>query len=195
MKDSPMATLMYTMLMSLDGYIADTQGKFDWARPDEEVHTLVNQLCSRVGTFLLGRRMYEELSAWETLDRSPQPAFIREFAAIWRGADKVVYSRTLSAAPTARTRIERAFTIEAVQKMKAAADRDFFIGGASLAAQALEANLVDVCHFVISPIIVGGGTSAFPDGQRLSLDLRDERRFGNGMVYLRYGVADGRRGN
>jgi dihydrofolate reductase len=137
--------------------------------------------------------MYEELSAWDRLDDPSQPAYIREFAGIWRGADKVVYSRTLSAATTARTRIERAFTSESVQKMKAATDRDFFIGGASLAAQALKANLVDVCDFVISPIIVGGGTSAFPDDERLSLDLRDERRFGNGMVYLRYGVTRDRR--
>ena len=189
-----MATLMYTMLMSLDGYIADTRGNFDWARPDEEVHTLINHFTRPVGTFLLGRRMYEVLSAWETLGVSTQPAFIREFAGIWRGADKVVYSRTLSSVTTARTRIERAFTIAAVQQMKAAADRDFFLGGANLAAQALEAGLVDVCHFVIAPVIVGDGTSAFPEGVRYSLALGSERRFANGMVYLSYGVTHGRRG-
>jgi dihydrofolate reductase len=180
---------MYTMFMSLDGYIADRHGKFDWAKPDEEVHTFVNQLETRVGTFLLGRGMYEVLTPWETMDLSTQPDFMREYAGIWRGADKVIYSRTLSAATTARTRIERTFTIEAVQKMKASADRDIAIGGANLAAKALEANLVDMCHIIVAPIIVGGGTAAFPGGFRLSLALRDERRFGNGMAYLGYRVG------
>ena len=184
-----MAKLIYSMLMSLDGYIADRDGKFDWAEPDEEVHTFVNQLERGTGTYLYGRRMYEVMEAWETLGTGRDPGYIRDFGEMWRDADKVVFSKSLSAASTAKTRIERVFQPEAISRMKSAAKHDIDIGGPGLAAEAFEASLVDVCHFFVAPIIVGGGTSAFPSGVRLSLSLLDERRFGNGMVYLHYGTT------
>ena len=187
-----MATLIYSALMSLDGYIADRDGKFDWAEPDEEIHAFVNQLQRPVGTYLYGRRMYEVLKAWETLGAEGEPGFIREFAEIWRAADKIVYSKSLQTASTARTRIERDFIPEAVRSLKAAARRDISIGGAGLAAEAFKHELVDVCHFFVSPVVVGGGTSAFPAGVRLDLSLREERRFRNGTVYLHYRAAAGK---
>jgi len=150
-----MARLIYSMLMSLDGYIADRSGKFDWAEPDEEVHAFVNQLERGTGTYLYGRRMYEVMGAWDTLGTDRDPGFIRDFAEMWRAADKVVYSKSLSTVSTAKTRIERAFEPEAINRMKSAADHDISIGGPSLAAEAFKAGLVDVCHFFVSPIIVG----------------------------------------
>jgi len=181
-----MASLIYSMLMSLDGYIADRNGSFDWAAPDEEVHTFVNQLERSVGTYLYGRRMYEVMAVWETLGTDRGPGYIREYGETWRDAHKVVYSRSLPAVSTAKTQLERAFKPEAISKLKATAERDISIGGPNLAAEAFRARLVDVCQFFVVPIIVGGGTSAFPSDVRLSLDLVDERRFGNGMVYLHY---------
>ena len=181
-----MAELIYSALASLDGYVADEGGKFDWAEPDEEVHGFVNDLSRRVGTFLLGRRMYEVLSAWEAIDLTGEPAAIRDFAEIWRAADKIVYSRTLETAATARTRLERDFDPDAVRELKASAERDLSVAGPELAAHAFRAGLVDECHLFLSPILVGGGTRSLPDGVRLELDLVEERRFGNGAVYLRY---------
>jgi dihydrofolate reductase len=181
-----MAKLIYSMLMSLDGYIADRNGNFDWAEPDEEVHTFVNQLERGTGTYLYGRRMYEVMAAWETLGTDRDPGYIRDFGEMWRAAHKIVYTKTLSAVSTAKTRIERAFEPEAISKLKATAEWDISIGGPGLAAEAFKAGLVDVCQFFVVPIIVGGGTSAFPSEVRLSLNLLDERRFGNGMVYLHY---------
>jgi dihydrofolate reductase len=182
-----MARLIYSALASLDGYVADENGKFDWAEPDEEVHALVNDLTRPVGTFLLGRRMYEVLVAWETMHtRADQPPFILDFAEIWRTADKIVYSKTLETASSARTRIEEDFDPETVRQLKASAGRDLSVGGPGLAAQALAAGLVDECHLFLAPIVVGGGTQSLPDNVRLKLELLDERRFGNGMVYLRY---------
>ena len=181
-----MAELIYSALASLDGYVADQGGKFDWAEPDEGVHGFVNDLSRRVGTFLLGRRMYEVLSAWETIDLTGEPSAIRDFAEIWRAADKIVYSRTLETASTARTRLERDFDPEAVRALKASAERDLSVAGPELAAHAFRAGLVDECHLFLSPILVGGGTRSLPDGVRLELDLVDERSFGNGTVYLRY---------
>jgi dihydrofolate reductase len=179
-----MAKLIYTALTSLDGYVADEDGNFDWAAPDEEVHTFVNDLERPVGTHLYGRRMYEVLVPWETItDQTPH---IRDFAEIWRAADKVVYSRTLEAPSSARTRIERDFDPEAVRQMKAAAGRDLAVGGPELAAHAFKAGLVDECHLFLAPIVVGGGSQAFPDKLRVRLELLDERRFGNGTVFLRY---------
>jgi dihydrofolate reductase len=179
-----MAKLIYTALTSLDGYVADEDGNFDWAEPDEEVHTFVNDLERPVGTHLYGRRMYEVLVAWETItDQTPH---IRDFAEIWRAADKVVYSRTLEAPSSARTRIERDFDPEAVRQMKAAAGRDLAVGGPELAAHAFKAGLVDECHLFLAPIVVGGGSQAFPDKLRVRLELLDERRFGTGTVFLRY---------
>jgi dihydrofolate reductase len=181
-----MAKLIYSALTSLDGYVADEDGNFDWAAPDEEVHAFVNDLSRPVGTFLLGRRMYEVLVAWETMDLAGEPPVIRDFAGIWRSADKLVYSRTLERAASARTRIERDFDPEAVRRLKAAAGRDLSVGGPHLAAGAFKAGLVDECHLFLAPIVVGGGTRSLPDEVRLELELLDERRFGNGTVYLDY---------
>lgn len=184
-----MPRLIYSMLMSLDGYIADRNGKFDWAAPDEEVHTFIDQLERPVGTHLYGRRMYEVMSVWDTLGTDEDPSCIRDFAEMWRTADKVVYSKSLQTVSTAKTQIERTFAADAVRSMKSAADHDISIAGPSLAGEALKAGLVDVCDFFVAPIIVGSGTSAFPADVRLALSLQDERRFGNGMVYLHYRAA------
>jgi dihydrofolate reductase len=182
-----MAELIYTTIMSLDGYIADEHGNFDWAAPDEEVHRFVNDLERPVGTYLYGRRMYEVMSAWETMDSAPdQPQVILDFARIWQAADKVVYSRTLDTVSTARTRIEQQFDPEAVRQLKASTGPDLAVGGPHLAAQAIEAGLVDEYHLFLTPTVVGGGNQALPDHVRLDLDLQDERRFTSGVVFLRY---------
>jgi dihydrofolate reductase len=187
-----MAKLIYIYLPSLDGYIADENGKFDWMAPDEEIFSFINDLMRPVGTYLYGRRMYETMLGWETdptfAAQSPQP-IMRDFAEIWQAADKIVYSTSLATVATARTRIERAFDPDAVRKLKDAADRDLTVGGAGLAAQAIAAGLVDEWHFFVGPMIVGGGTKLLPDNVRIRLDLLDERRFGNGAVYLRYRTA------
>jgi dihydrofolate reductase len=178
------AKLIYSAIASLDGYVADENGNFDWAAPDEEVHAFVNDLERPVGTYLYGRRMYEVMLTWETMD-DPSPP-MRDFAEIWRAADKVVYSRTLETVSSARTRIEREFEPDAVRAMKAAASADLSIGGPEIAAVALRAGLVDECHLFLTPVVIGAGNRALPDGLRLELELLDERRFGNGVVYLRY---------
>jgi dihydrofolate reductase len=175
--------LVYSAIASLDGYVADADGRFEWSAPDEEVHAFVNDLERPVGTFLLGRRMYEVLSPWDTMD-DPAPV-MRDFAQIWRAADKVVYSRTLGEPSTARTRIEREFDPEAVRRMEG----ELSIGGPELAGQAIRAGLVDELHLFLSPVVVGGGTAALPDGVRWDLELVEERRFGNGVVFLRYRTA------
>jgi len=181
--------LIYSAITSLDGYVADEEGRFDWAEPDEEVHAFVNDLERSVGTYLYGRRLYEVMAVWETMPLADQPAHIRDYAEIWRAADKVVYSTTMSEVPTPRTRMERRFDPEEVRRTKAASERDLSVGGAGLAAHAFRAGLVDECHLFIAPILVGGGTSAFPDDVRLKLELLDERPFANGMVYVRYQTA------
>jgi dihydrofolate reductase len=182
-----MAKLIYSAITSLDGYVADEDGNFDWAAPDEEVHAFVNDLERPVGTYLYGRRIYEVMVAWETMDTGPdQTPVMRDFAEIWRAANKIVYSRTLETVSSAKTRIERDFDPEAVQQMKARAGRDISVGGPDLAAQAIKAGLVDECHLFVSPIVVGGGKQSLPDNVRLKLDLLDERRFGNGVVHLHY---------
>jgi dihydrofolate reductase len=183
-----MARLIYSALASLDGYVADRDGTFDWAAPDDEVHRFVNDLQRQVGTMLLGRRMYDVLVAWETMDTAGQPGSIRDFADLWRAADKVVYSRTLERATSARTRIERAFDPEAVRSLKVSADRDLSIGGPDLAGQAIRAGLVDEIELFLSPISVGGGTRALPDDVEVRLELLDERRFDSDVVYLRYRI-------
>jgi len=181
------ATLIYAAITSLDGYVADEDGNFDWAEPDEEVHTFVNDLERPVGAYLYGRRMYETMVYWETAHTlADQRPFERDFAAIWQAADKIVYSRTLDAVSSARTRIERNFDPDAIRRMKASAGRDITVGGPDLAAQAIKAGLVDECHLFVAPIVVGGGKPSLPDNVRLRLELLDERRFGNGMVHLRY---------
>jgi dihydrofolate reductase len=180
-----MAKLIYSAITSLDGYVADADGNFDWAVPDEEVHAFINDLDRPLGTYLYGRRLYETMAGWETgptlADLSPPT---RDFAQIWQAADKIVYSRTLQAVSTTRTRIERNFDPEAVRKMKALAGRDLIVGGPELAAQAFEAGLVDECHLFVAPMVVGEGKRSLPEGVRLQLELVDERRFGGGMVYL-----------
>jgi dihydrofolate reductase len=182
-----MPKLIYSAITSLDGYVADEDGNFDWSAPDEEVHRFVNDLERQVGTYLYGRRTYEVMVAWE-----PPAAFAggspatQDYAEIWRAADKVVYSRTLESVSSARTRIERDFDPESVREMKAAAGHDISVGGPDLAAQALRAGLVDECHLFLSPIVVGGGKRALPDNLHLELELLDERRFGNGVVHLHY---------
>jgi dihydrofolate reductase len=182
-----MAKLIYSGIMSLDGYVADEQGRWDWSEPDEEVHTFVNELERPVGTHLLGRRMYEVLRFWETADRDADlPAFMRDYSEIWRSADKVVYSTTLQEVSTARTRIERTFDPEAVRHLKATATRELVIGGPELAARAMAAGLVDEYHLLISPVAVGGGKAFWPGGVRVDLELMDQRRFGNGVVHLHY---------
>jgi dihydrofolate reductase len=181
-----MAKLLYSAITSLDGYVADQRGNFDWAAPDEEVHAFVNDLERSVGTYLYGRRMYDVMVAWETMPLADQPAVIRDFAEIWRAADKVVYSTTLETAPSARTRIERVFDPEAVRQIKAEATRDVSVGGPGLAADAIGAGLVDECHLFLTPILVGGGTPSLPLGVRLELELLDERRFAGGVVHLHH---------
>jgi dihydrofolate reductase len=181
------AKLIYATIASLDGYVADEDGKFDWAMPDEEVHAFVNDLERPIGTHLYGRRLYEVMAGWETMHTLPdQTPLALDFAAIWQAAEKVVYSRTLETVSTARTRIERDFDPEAVRQMKAEADRDITIGGAALAGEAIRAGLVDELHVIASPIVVGGGTRSLPDGVRWELELLDERRFANGVVHLHY---------
>jgi dihydrofolate reductase len=182
-----MAKLIYSAITSLDGYVADVNGNFDWAAPDEEVHRFVNDLERPIGTYLYGRRIYETMVYWETAHTLPdQPPFIQDFAGIWQAADKIVYSKTLETLSSARTRIERDFDPEAVRQLKATAGRDISVGGADLAAQAIKAGLVDEYHLFLTPIIVGGGKQSLPDNVRLELELLDERRFGNGVVHLHY---------
>jgi len=182
-----MAKLIYVLNVSLDGYIADEDGKFDWAVPDEEFFSFVNDLERPVGTYLYGRRLYELMHVWETDPAAAaQSPAAREFAEIWQSADKVVYSRTLEAASTTRTRIERDFDPEAVRQLKAAAERDFTVGGPTLGAQAITAGLVDEYHLFVWPVVVGGGKHFLPNRARLQLELLDEHRFGSGAVYLRY---------
>ena len=178
------ARLIYTAITSLDGYINDASGNFEWSAPDEEVHAFVNDLERPIGTYLVGRRLYEVMVVWETMD-DPAP-LMRDYAAIWRAAEKVVYSTTLDVASSARTRIERSFDPDVVRAMKAAATSDIAIGGPHLAAQAIAAGLVDEYHVFLTPIVVGGGTPWLPDGVRVDLDLVDEHRFTNAVVHLGY---------
>jgi dihydrofolate reductase len=182
-----MARLIYSAITSLDGYVADGDGNFDWAAPDEEVHTFVNDLERPVGTYLYGRRMYEVMASWENAHTfTDLPPFIQDFAEIWQAADKIVYSTTLQTVSSARTRIERSFDPETVRRMKATAKGDISVGGPDLAAQAVRAGLVDECHLFVTPIVVGGGTLFLPHNVRLELELLDVRRFGSGVVHLHY---------
>ncbi len=186
-----MAKLIYSAITSLDGYIEDTDGRFDWAMPDEEVHAFINDLERPVGTYLYGRRMYQTMAGWETDPTlADQSAVMRDFAELWQAAQKVVYSRTLTSAPTRRTTIEMEFDPASVQQMKASTEGDLAVGGPALAAQAFEAGLVDECHLFLVPIVVGGGKPSLPDDVRLELELLDERRFPNGMVFLQYRVRN-----
>ncbi len=181
-----MALLVYTAIASLDGYVADEDGNFDWAEPDAEVHAFVNDLERPVGTFLCGRRLYEVMVIWETMPTADEAPVVKDYAAIWRAADKIVYSKTLETVSSARTRIEREFEPDAVRQMLASATADITVGGSELAALAFKAGLVDECHLFLVPWVVGGGKRALPDNVRLKLELLDERRFRGGVVHLHY---------
>jgi dihydrofolate reductase len=184
------AKLIYSALTSLDGYLADSDGKFDWAAPDEQVHAFLNRTESSIGTWLLGRRMYGFMTYWETVSTDSGSTVERDFARAWQSADKIVYSRTLAEPTTARTRIESDFDVDAVHRLKESARHDLSVGGANLAAQALGAGLVDELHLYLNPILVGGGTAAWPSGLRLRLDLLDEHRFAGGVTFLRYSCSN-----
>ena len=185
-----MAHLIYSAICSLDEYIEDESGKFDWAAPDEEVHRFVNDRERPIGTYLYGRRMYEVMRFWETDEASAgQPAYVRDYANIWRAADKIVYSSTLDRVASARTRIERDFDPDTVRQIKAAAGRDISVGGPDLAAEAFKAGLVDEIQLFLHPVLVGGGKPAFPKDVHLTLALVEQRRFSSGVAYLRYRIG------
>ncbi|TMD72185.1 MAG: deaminase [Chloroflexi bacterium] len=182
-----MAKLIYSAIMSLDGYVADERGNFDWAAPDEEVHRFVNELESTVGTYLYGRRMYETMVYWETAKTVPdQPQFVLDFADLWQATDKVVFSRTLDEVSSARTTLRREFDVEAIRALKASAAADVTVGGPELAGHALRVGLVDELQVFLAPVLVGGGKKALPEGVFGHLALLDDRRFGNGTVFVRY---------
>ena len=184
-----MADLIYSVLASLDGYIADRDGNFDWAEPDDEVHTFVNDLERPVGTYLYGRRMYEVMAAWETMDLADEAPYLRDYQQIWRAAEKVVFSTTLSEVGSERTRLEPVFDPAVIRELKASTGADVSIGGPGIAAHAIRAGLVDEFRILVAPVIVGGGNRWLPDDVRLDLELLDERRFHNGTVYLGYRQA------
>ena len=188
-----MARLIYLAISSLDGYIEDRQGKFDWAAPDEEVHTFINDLVRAAGTYLYGRRMYETMQVWETdPNLAADSPITRDYAEIWQAANKIVYSRTLETVSTRKTQLERTLNPEAIRQLKEAAEQDIFIGGPELAAHAFRSGLIDECHVLLTPVIVGGGKPSLPDNVRLALELLEERCFGSGVVFLRYRTRQGR---
>ena len=180
------ARLVYSAIASLDGYVADESGGFGWARPDEEVHAFVNELERPVGTYLYGRRMYEVMAGWDAVEPGQGSPVTRDFAALWQAAEKVVYSRTLEAPTTRRTRLERSFDPVAVGRLKEQSQSDLSVGGAELAGHALAAGLVDECHLLLAPVVVGGGTPVFAQGVKLRLELLGVRRFASGFVDLHY---------
>lgn len=185
-----MARLIYVSNVSLDGYIEDKNGSFEWTAPDDELFAFIADLVRPVGTHLYGRRLYEAMAVWETdpaLAAQSEP--MADFARIWQGADKVVYSTSLEGASTANTRVERTFDPAVVREMKASASSDLTVGGAELAAQAFEAGLVDECHLFVRPVLVGGGKPGLPSDIRVDLELLDTRRVGRGVAYLRYGIS------
>lgn len=184
-----MGSLIVSSLASLDGFVADRAGSFDWAEPDEEVHRFVNDLSRSVGTYLLGRRLYQVMVVWETMPLEDEPAHIRAFAELWRAADKIVYSSTLASVTGAGARLERTFDADAVRRLKATSERNLVVGGPGLAAHAFRAGLVDEVDLFLAPILVGGGTRFFPVDLRIPLELVDTRRFANGMVFVRHRVA------
>jgi dihydrofolate reductase len=182
-----MAKLIYVTNVSLDGYIEDARGSFDWTPPTDEVFAFITDLVRPVGTYLYGRRLYETMAVWETEPALAAESELRaDFANLWQAADKVVYSTTLGAVWTAHTRLERRFDPNTVRAITKSAARDSTVGGAALAAHAFAAGLVDECHLFVCPVVVGGGKPAFPIGDRVRLELQEERRFDSGVVYLRY---------
>jgi dihydrofolate reductase len=183
-----MGKLIYSAIASVDGFVNDERGEFEWAAPDPEVFAFVNDLERPIGTYLYGRRMYETMAVWETLPLEGQSPEMRDFAAIWRAADKVVYSSTLANVATPRTTLERTFRPEFVAGLKATVQRDLTVGGPTLAAHALRAGLVDECQLFVVPIVIGAGSHWQPRGLTMDLELLDERRFAGGVVYLRYAI-------
>jgi dihydrofolate reductase len=177
-----MAKLIYAAIASLDGYVEDEEGRFDWAAPDDEVHAFVNDLERPIGTYLYGRRMYETMVFWETVNTG-------DYAGIWRAAEKIVYSRAIQTVSSARTRVEREFDRDAVRRLKQSSGADIAVGGAELAGHAIGAGLVDECHLFLCPIVVGAGKRALPANMRAQLELLDERRFRAGVVHLHYRVS------
>jgi dihydrofolate reductase len=187
-----MAHLIYSAISSLDGYIEDMDGRFDWAAPDEEVHGFINDLERLAGTYLLGRRMYETMMVWETdPSLAADSPITRDYAELWQAANKIVYSKTLQTVSTRKTLLERAFEPEAIRELKEAVEQDILIGGPTLAAYAFRSGLIDECHLFLTPIIVGGGKPAIPENVRLELELLEERRFACGVVFLRYRTKQG----
>ena len=186
-----MVDIVYTANVSVDGYTEDPDGRLDWSSPDEEVFSFIRELERPAGTYLYGRRMYEAMLYWE--NAVPDEGYVREFAEMWRQANKVVYSHSLESVSSARTRLEHHFDPEAVQRLKAAAARRITIGGANLAGQALAAGLVDELRLLAVPVVLGGGKPGLPKGMSLPLRLLETRRFANGVVYLRYRLDSGQR--
>ncbi|WP_284976241.1 dihydrofolate reductase family protein [Arthrobacter sp. efr-133-TYG-104] len=183
-----MGRLIYSAIMSIDGYVADRDGKFDWSAPDEEVHRFINERQRHIRHHLLGRRLYDVMSVWDTWDTSSEPPFIDDFAQLWRRAEKVVFSRTLQDPSTRNTRIEREYRADDVRKLKASVATDISIGGPELAAQAFRDGLIDECQLVMVPVIVGGGKKGLPADFGTRLELVQERTFGNGAIFLKYRV-------
>ncbi len=182
-----MARLIYSAIVSADGYVEDAAGSIDWGTPGEDLFCFINDLERPVGTYLYGRRMYEAMLYWETARTAGgQPSFVREFTGIWQAAEKIVFSKTLASVPSARTRLERDFDPAMIRQLKSAAGHDMTVGGADLAGQAIKAALVDELRLFLVPVIVGGGKPALPSGLRSDLELLDTRRFASGAVYLRY---------
>jgi dihydrofolate reductase len=188
-----MAKLIYVTPTSLNGYIADETGDFDWAAPDEEVHAFINDIVRPIGTYLYGRKMYQTMAVWETPDVIPgrTPAIL-DFATIWQAADKIVYSKSLETVSTRKTRLEREFDPQVVRHLKAQLPHDVAVGGPTLAAHAIRAGIVDEYHLFVAPIIMGGDKPVLPGNVRVTLELLDERGFDNGMVYLRYRAGTSR---
>lgn len=180
-----MAKLIYITNASLDGFVEDDAGAFDWVNPDQ-VHAFITELIQPIGTYLYGRRLYQTMAYWDGPVEG-YPAQYREFARTWQKAEKIVFSRTLASATTPKTRVERNFDPDSIRKLKRDAQRDITIGGAEVAKLALEADLVDECHLFVNPVIVGGGKPAFRSVRR-SLDLLETRRFSNGVIHVRYRV-------
>ncbi len=184
-----MANLIYVTNVSLDGFIEDEHGGFEWTEPDDEQFVFVTDLVRPVGTYIYGRRLYETMAVWETEPAlAAQSELMADFAHVWQAADKIVYSTTLDAVSTGRSRLERNFDPAAVRKMKATTSRDLMVGGANIAAHAFSAGLIDECHLFIGPCVVGRGKPSLPSELRAKLELLDERRFGNGVVYVRYRI-------
>jgi dihydrofolate reductase len=185
----PVSKLIYVTNTSLDGYVEDPDGGISWGDPDEEYFGFINEIQRSAGTYLYGRRMYEAMVYWETAPVADQPPWVADFTTIWRAANKVVFSKTLASASSERTTLERELDVAAIQRMKAEEDRDLTVGGADLAAQAIEAGLVDECHLFFWPVVLGGGKDALPGHGRIDLALLSERRLRSGIVQLHYRIT------